>query len=197
MKEKQTIIIGAFVCVTLIVTGIFFWPTLYHYEKIIFDKDTLLVRVNRLSGYTEILFPFGWQEKIREKKTIVIPKDERGKVEIIGDFDGEGHYKFAVYNGTMWTIKIIRLSIETLSIKDKDIVHRIHEIPVNISPYSVKPSYSTMLINYTPKTFGGGEWVLEEDPKSTKSKLLSDGETALVSKFRPKVAIEEIFGYKD
>ena len=39
------------VCITVILCGILFWPTLYRYDKI---KSTL-VRVNRLTGDTEIL----------------------------------------------------------------------------------------------------------------------------------------------
>lgn len=197
MREKQTIIIGASVCVTLIVVGIFFWVTPYRYEKVKFDKYTLLVRINRLSGYTEILYTDGWREKVREKQTSPIPKEEIAKIEIRGDFDGEGHYKFVVFNGTIWTIKKIRLSIGTVYPKDKAMVQRIYEIPVNVSPLSVENSCSIILMNYAPQTFGGGKWVLEEDRKSAKLKGLSDEELAIIAGFHPKVTIEEIFGYKD
>ena len=37
------------------------WPTLYRYDKIDYDSDTYIVRINRLTGHADILVPEqGW-----------------------------------------------------------------------------------------------------------------------------------------
>jgi hypothetical protein len=62
LREKSKIIISAMICVTLIILGILFWPTFYRYDKIE-DKieGKMPVRINRITGYTEILYTNGWK----------------------------------------------------------------------------------------------------------------------------------------
>jgi hypothetical protein len=50
----------AIICVTVILIGILFWPTLYRYEKITSQGETILVRINRLTGYTECFLGRRW-----------------------------------------------------------------------------------------------------------------------------------------
>ena len=196
MKDKITLFICAMVCFTLIISGILFWPTLYRYDKTKLDSNQYLVKVNRFTGYTEILYSNGWEKKESVKQVKDIHKEDTDKIVLKGDFDGKGNYKCTFYNGTDWNIKKIRLSIETLSIQGKKVVQRIYEIPVTIPPFSTDNSYSIRLMNYAPQTFAGGRWVLQEDPKEGKARLLSDEELTLINKFHPEVKIEEVFGYK-
>jgi hypothetical protein len=37
------------------------WPTIYRYDKIDYDQDTYIVRINRVTGHADILVPEqGW-----------------------------------------------------------------------------------------------------------------------------------------
>ena len=37
------------------------WPTVYRYDKIDYDQDTYIVRINRVTGHADILVPEqGW-----------------------------------------------------------------------------------------------------------------------------------------
>ena len=50
-----------FVLVVALAFLAFVWPTRWRYDHITVDKDTYLVRVERLTGHAEILVPeMGW-----------------------------------------------------------------------------------------------------------------------------------------
>jgi len=190
MREKNTIIICTIVCITLIICGILFWPTLYRYDKIKLGDDTFPFRVNRITGYTEILWVNdGWRAVRAEKVIKTMHHEEMAKITRIGDFDGKGHYKFDIYNGTVWTIRKIRLSIGLKDNQGKDKWQRIYETSVNIQPFS-KSSSSIELMDYAPRTFyepyvpepEKGKWVIHD--------------ALPVKDFIPDIRIEKIFGYQ-
>jgi hypothetical protein len=53
-KDKVKLIICAMVCITVIICGILFWPTLYRYDSISDGKKKISIRINRITGTTEI-----------------------------------------------------------------------------------------------------------------------------------------------
>lgn len=150
MREKNAIIICALICATSIICGVLFWPTLYRYDKL---GGKLPVRINRLTGYTEILYSSGWKS-LNNKETKPIPKEEIAKIETRGNFDGKGHYDFDLYNGSGWTIKKIKLVIELKDGNGKKIWQRIYETTADIKPFSTG-SCSIKLMDYAPKTYPG------------------------------------------
>jgi hypothetical protein len=133
MREKKAIIICAIICTTLIICGVLFWPTLYRYDKFV---GKLPVRINRLTGYTEILYASGWKRKVSYKEYRPIPKEEIGKIKVTGTLENEWDYKVAIYNGSEWTIKRLRLSIELSDSDNKKILQRIYETTADIGPFS-------------------------------------------------------------
>ena len=183
MREKNTIIVCATVCVTLIICGIIFWPTLFRYDKIKFGESTLPFRVNRITGYTEILYLDGW--KIVSYVINEMPIDEINKITINGDFDGKGNYKFSVYNASNWTINKIRFSI-WLNINQKLIWQRIYETPINILPFS-KQSSSIELMDNAPKTIFFEHIDLD---------AMKPGQVRYLGEAGPGVKLEKAFGYK-
>jgi hypothetical protein len=182
MKGKNIIIICALICATLIVCGVLFWPTLYRYEKI---GGKLPVRINRLTGYTEILSISGWERKVSNKEIQEIPKEEIGKIETRGAFDGEGHYKFDVYNGTHWTIRKIKLSIGLKDGNGKKLWQKVYETMANIRPFSTG-SCSIELIDYVPIAKKAGDYTIQE----LEAELARRG----LSKVSPKREIGEYLG---
>lgn len=143
MRDKNAIIICALICATLIICGVLFWPTLYRYDKI---GGKLPVRINRLSGYTEILYDSGWERTVSDKEIYAIPKEEIAKIKTIGDFK-EGCYKFNIYNGSDWTIKRIKISIVLKDGNDKKLWERIYETMANIRPFSTGSCSLELMVN--------------------------------------------------
>jgi len=125
-KDKFKLLICAMICITLIICSILFWPTLYRYDKI----ESSLIKVNRLTGYTEILSTIRhkWYEapKFRPEDYSIIPPlpdNEKSKIVREKPFDDllvkgplpEGSYvdtpnkddlllKSYLYNGSNLTI---------------------------------------------------------------------------------------------
>ena len=49
------------VILVLVAAAAWVWPTIYHYEKIVVNQDTYLVRIHRISGHADVLVPEeGW-----------------------------------------------------------------------------------------------------------------------------------------
>lgn len=201
MKEKTIIILCSMLCVTLIVWGIFFWPTLYRYDK----TEGKLVRINKITGYTEILYDSGWVPSV-EKKIRVMPQDEKNKVEVIGRLDlfeakekpvtgGRflySGYKGTIYNGTSWTIRKVRLSIAAKNKTGKDEWQKIYETSVDIPPFSWS-SCSIRLMDppfIIPETKVDSSEAPKEKEQANKQKMPEAVELS------PDVKILEIFGYE-
>jgi len=210
MREKNVIILCGIICTTLIICGILFWPTLYHYDKTNFgDKQSgqYFTRVNRFTGYTEILYESGWEPKRGEKKFTAMPQDERDKVKIKGYFRNiqpknrdqhtrwvldDSNFKGDIYNGTRWTIKKLRISIGAKDKEGKIKWQKIYETSVNIAPFSVG-GCSIGLID--------GNYDIDQfDPPSgipTGKKLVPYyGPVLPLTLLSAEVKLEEIFGYE-
>jgi len=176
MKEKNIIIICALIFVTLIAGGVLFWPTLYRYERI---GGEFPVRINRFTGYTEILYMSGWERGVSNTEIREIPKEEISKIEIRGSTSDTGiDYKLDVYNGTNWTIRKIKLSI-----KLSDANNKLYEKMANIRPFSTD-SCSIKLMYSGPIAKEDGDYTLQEL------------EAELARRGLPKVRLEGASGYK-
>lgn len=206
MSEKNIIIICGVICATLLIAGILFWPTLYRYEKINFgDKQSgqYLVRVNRLTGYTEILRGYNGWRAVRSKKVIkAMTLEEIAKIAVKGVFNGKGNYEFAVYNGSGWTIKRIKLSIRADAECKKNLWQRVYETSIHVPQFSMSTSF-IKLIDETPGTpaswlFNPENYELVGPIKEKAPKEKKQGEVEYIGpiRFVPEVRIEEVFGYK-
>ena len=171
MREKNAIIISAIICATLIICGVLFWPTLYRYDKI---EGKLPIRINRLTGYTEILYDSGWERKVSNKEICPMSKEEIAKIKISGDFEAGG-YKFTIYNGSDWNIKRIKLSIGLKDGYDKKLWERIYATMADIQPFSTDScSLKLMVDDYVQLAFAHPKGLIRV----------------------PDVRIEGAFGYK-
>lgn len=175
MKEKNIIIICALIFVTLIAGGVLFWPTLYRYERI---GGEFPVRINRFTGYTEILYMSGWEREVSNTEILEIPKKDISKIEIRGTFDTGINYKLDVYNGTNWTIRKIKISIGL-----SDANNKLYETMANIRPFSTG-SCSITLMYSGPIAKKDGDYTLQEIQAELARRELS------------KVRLEGAFGYK-
>jgi len=55
MKYAKPIII-----LLILLFAVFVWPTLYRYESMSYSGNTLLVKIHRITGYTEVLMLNQW-----------------------------------------------------------------------------------------------------------------------------------------
>jgi hypothetical protein len=82
------------------------WPTLYRYDHETLGtrqaSETLLVRINRLTGDTEVLGPHGWSRPLSPQ---AVPSEGLTKVIITtASFDDSQNLVGNVYNGSDWTL---------------------------------------------------------------------------------------------
>ena len=111
MNAKNLLII----CVTLLLAGVLFWPTLYRYDKINLQGLPTLVRINRLTGYTEHLMLGQWArvaEKENKKQMQPQPFTPAERVFVIGKASmGTRVLNGEVYNGSTKTITSITFRV--------------------------------------------------------------------------------------
>lgn len=137
MKENSIIIICTIVCLTVIICGILFWPTLYRYDKMSDGAKTVSVRINRITGATETFTFLGWKKAFNPKD--YVPPERLPATEIAKLIGGEsviseiyqigksplpnGYYvtipdkndfsfKTNIYNGTKYPISFLWVIIE-------------------------------------------------------------------------------------
>lgn len=109
MNTKTSIV----VCVTLLLAGVLFWPTLYRYEKIDFQGLSTLVRSNRLTGHTEYYMLGQWvPEKAQKKQRESQPLPSVEKALVIGKATLDGKmFNGEIYNGSDWTINSVKFRV--------------------------------------------------------------------------------------
>jgi hypothetical protein len=114
LKTSHLIVI----CTTLLTAGALFWPTLYRYDKVISGGTTVPIRMNRLTGYTEIFLGREWIPEETEKNSSMQMLPGNEIVKIAGNASlGFGSFSGKIYNGSNWVIKQLRFRVVA---KEKD-----------------------------------------------------------------------------
>jgi len=145
MKKRLFI---SFICILMILIGLFYWPTLYRYAKLTEKGNTYPIRINRITGHTKIFFlDYGWvlPGNIFKNVTLIpveqelsIYEIEKLKAKASIDASGLGQRSFFVelYNGSGWTIKGITVAIQ---IKEKNGTvrwDRKYKLRLSIAPFT-------------------------------------------------------------
>ena len=99
------------VSVALVCVALFVWPTPYRYDKTKYGEHVFLVRTNRITGVTAILYPsYGW--KVVQGKLINLPDRVIEKISGTAILSGDdGIFKMQLYNGTEYEIHEIDVEI--------------------------------------------------------------------------------------
>lgn len=157
MKTKNLIII----CITIILCGIIFWPTLYKYDKTTINGNSIPLKINRLTGNTEYYILGRWNKQENEKKRgniISLPKDELSKLNASASFSF-GSFKGNIYNGSNWRIKEIIVQIITQEQDGSIIWNRSFKTNVDILPLSAEEFYIKV---GDDKNFASFVWAIVE-----------------------------------
>ncbi len=123
MKRKFQYIIAAVV----LIIGITVWPTVYRYERISGGDRTLPVRINRITGYTEMFNGRKWigeakEESESELKTVPIFESlsatEIDCLKIDYDFyfpkgeQGQAYIRYSLYNRSSYKITDLFFTVD-------------------------------------------------------------------------------------
>ena len=157
MKTKNLIII----CSVLILCGILFWPTLYRYDKITIKRNTLPLRINRLTGYTECFLGSKWEPRNEQKnkiKSIQIPFEESFKITGNASLD-RGTFSGKIYNGSDWNITKIKFRVKAIEKDGKVRWDREFVDLNNIAPFTT----SSFFVSVTgDNEIGSFEWNIND-----------------------------------
>lgn len=151
----------AIICITIIICGILFWPTLYRYEKLTIKEYSFIVKTNRLTGYTERFIGDKWIPQKNEviiKKSSPLPLEEKIKVTGNAGFSYAEYFIGKIYNGSSWTIT--ELTVHIIA-KEKDGLirwDRIFKTNIHITPLST----GNIFISITDTKDALSEWNIEE-----------------------------------
>jgi len=144
------ILLGAMFCITILIIGLFIWPGMYEYDKM---DQKWPVRINRLTGETEVLIQEGWFplgkagiDKQAQNDPTDIPAEELKKIDLrlkynemmsalnpnqvtVRELTG------TLYNGTERTIGELIVEVTTFN-GDKIELSRQYVINTEAQPYS-------------------------------------------------------------
>ena len=116
MKYRTPIIIGTAVAslVAVVTFALVVWPTIYRYDHINNRETVLPVRIHRLTGVTEILYPPGWRVT-EHTDALSTPLRELSFHQVEKLNSTAGVYRSTVsckiYNGSDWRIREIVINL--------------------------------------------------------------------------------------
>ena len=112
--------LGAAIIAALTLFAATVWPTLYRFEKSTYSGNTYLVRVNRLSGFTELLLGTRWipeESSRRPVATQPLPEAELKKISGNAQIDKILRtFKGRIYNGSEWTVSELTVNVTALTL---------------------------------------------------------------------------------
>ena len=129
---KKAPILTVLAIVTLAALGYFVWPTPYRYDHTKIGDNDLLVRMNRLSGKTEVLLARGWIVKEDETTSEDLPADRVAKLTGQASMTSYGWIEFEAYNGSDFKVSEITLLVTVFDAQKNQILSR---------PYRLTPEY--------------------------------------------------------
>jgi len=145
------------VCITLLIAGILFWPTLYRYDKI---GNAIPIRINRITGYTEYFADGKWNPEARQGKTTIQTLPEFEQVNVTGKASLEyGTFSGDIYNGSEWTITELVFRVVAKEKDDSIRWDRKFSESMTIEPLSTCSFSLSVLGNEDVPTF---DWYVEE-----------------------------------
>lgn len=123
----------------VIVFALLVWPTLYHFDRMdLGPGQSFPVRINRITGSTEILYPSGWrapsQEPNRTEPARDLTADELQKLDGRASLDRFGKLEFDLYNGTDLYVKEVTVEVVVQDEHRKEVLRRLYRISPMFGP---------------------------------------------------------------
>lgn len=151
---------------TVVVAGalafaFFVWPTVYRYDTMSFSPSTRLpVRMNRLTGETEILYKTGWKEVTDGSpvpKGVALPADELRKLTGTAGIRGE-YFDGDIYNGSSYSVYEITLALTVTDSTGTIVLSRLYQLPYTYEgDKPLKPLHSGSFFHSVGFTLATGQ----------------------------------------
>lgn len=113
-------LLGATIFAVLTLFAAAVWPTLYRYEKLTSSGHTYLVRVNRMTGFTEMLQGTRWVPEEGSRRPVAtqpLPEAELKKISGNAQIDKIWEtFKGRIYNGSEWTVSELTVTVTALKL---------------------------------------------------------------------------------
>lgn len=142
-------------CGLLLLVGVLVWPTPYRYEKLQQGRDTILMRIHRLTGKAEQYVYGRWlstQPDQPERRPQSLPMVELTKLSGNAGFEGRGIFSGKLYNGTSWTITEITVRIVARGIRkqlwDRKFVAQVHAPRLSVSRFSFQVTGDEEVVDF-------------------------------------------------
>jgi hypothetical protein len=104
--------------VLVVVLGILFWPTLYRYDHLGAGDQSVPLRINRLTGHTQMFIGGDWygpknqaQRQVSPDTSRMLDSLEQYRISGHGAVNHVGFFKADIYNGTNCTVTQLFLTI--------------------------------------------------------------------------------------
>ena len=131
----------AVICAFALAVGVLFWPTLYRYERFGSGDGSVPIRINRVTGRTQ-MFIGEWVDSETPAKSAAASRDASRMLDSVeisqlsgrGAVDAVGYFRADIYNGTSCTITKLYLSIAPLDARDRVLYSRDFQHVVFIDP---------------------------------------------------------------
>lgn len=132
------------ICICLGV-GLFIWPSLYRYERLIENGNDYPARINRITGTAHILYPSGWREAGASDYDAdgfsVLHYDQLSRITGRAGPQSGGRYdrfEATLYNGTNLTVKDIAIELRVPRTTFGDSIVRQYQFSDSIPPLSTR-----------------------------------------------------------
>lgn len=111
-------LLAVIVLAVLAVLAVFVWPSRYKYDHMKLGGSDFPVRIERLTGKTEILRNSGWERSPGE--SLAFPNGEVAKLVDKESMTLSGEIKVEVYNGSSWQLSEITVLVTVLDDDQKN-----------------------------------------------------------------------------
>ena len=147
-RPRVALSVGAALLVLLF--AVFFWPGLYRYDHMNVHGNVFPVRVNRLTGKTEIFYPTGWEEPRKpltesresDESALLLPPHELAKVKVEGVRIDRSELRYRIFNGTARPIAAVQVVVQMSSPgwpKERDFVLRWSGVDNTLTTHRAEP----------------------------------------------------------
>jgi hypothetical protein len=138
-RLKRPIVQTLLAMAILSILAIFVWPTAYKYDHMKIGTNNLLVRIDRLTGKTEILYPSGWRASAGGNGTtavnqvLALPSEQASKIDGQASITSYGWLEVNAYNGSNWRVSEITALVTVFDARGSQMLSR---------QYRLTPQYS-------------------------------------------------------
>jgi hypothetical protein len=125
LKNSKIVIIGIATAIVIIV-GLFVWPTRYRYDHLTEEKNIYPIRIDRLTGRTEIFYGkwISTEESTPAPQEEDLPPSALDKLSGRASITSYGWINCDIYNGSNWILSEVTVVVTVKKLNGAEILSR-------------------------------------------------------------------------